>query len=334
MNVDTRSKLDEALALDLLRRMTRVRTFEARVGALAAAGELPGAVHLSIGQEAVAAGVCAALRDDDYVTSNHRGHGHILSKGGDVGRCMAELFARETGYCRGKGGSMHLASIDLGIIGANGIVGSGLPVATGAALSAKLRGSGQVSVCFFGDGAANEGAFHESLNLAAIWSLPVVYVCENNGWGELTPMQKVTARGTVVYRADGYGIPGVAVDGNDAFAVHATVSDAVERARRGEGPTLIEAITYRIREHAEGLERIFGKASTEEQLAHWGSLDPVDRVRSALEDAGVDAVTLDALTAEIEAEIDAAVEFAQASPKPPPESAFEDMWTDVPGGVA
>ena len=309
--------------------MLRIRRFEERVAALHSAGELVGAVHLYVGQEAVAGAVCAALRDDDYVASNHRGHGHIVAKGGEIARCMAELFGRKTGYCRGKGGSMHIADMALGIIGANGIVGAGIPIATGAGLSAKLRGSSQVAVCFFGDGASNEGAFHESLNLAAIWLLPVVYVCENNGWGEVTRMEKVTARGAIAPRAEGYGIPGVTVDGNDAVAVHTAATTAIARARAGDGPTLIEATTFRMHEHAQGLEMIVGRLRAEEELEAWRARDPIERLRATLEERGVDAGMIDSLDETITAEVEAAVEFALASPAPAPEAAFEDMWLEA-----
>jgi acetoin:2,6-dichlorophenolindophenol oxidoreductase subunit alpha len=333
MTVQERSEEDVQLGIELLRRMVRIRRFEERVRALHAAGSLLGAVHLYIGQEAVAAGVCSGLRDDDFVTSNHRGHGHVVAKGGDLMRCMAELFGRATGYCQGKGGSMHIADMSLGIIGANGIVGAGIPIATGAALSAQLRGTDQVSVCFFGDGAANEGSFHESLNLAAIWSLPVLFVCENNGWGEATRMERVTARGEIAPRADAYGIPGLTVDGNDPFAVHAVASEAVARARAGHGPTLIEAVTGRIYEHSQGVEMILGQTRTDEELAAWRARDPIDGLRVVLEAAGVDPASLDELDAEITAEVEAAVEFAQASPLPEAATAFTDVWAETAAGT-
>jgi pyruvate dehydrogenase E1 component alpha subunit len=247
---------------------------------------------------------------------------------------MAELFGRETGYCRGKGGSMHIADMALGIIGANGVVGAGIPIATGAGLSAKMRGTDQVSVCFFGDGASNEGTFHESLNLAAIWLLPVVYVCENNGWGEVTRMEKVTARAAIAPRAEGYGIPGFTVDGNDPAEVYAAANEAVTRARSGDGPTLIEAVTSRIHEHAEGLDMIVGQTRTDEEVDSWRSRDPISRLRTAVEDAGVDAAEIDSLDTAISAEVEAAVEFALASPAPPPESAFEDLWLEASAPTA
>ncbi|MCB0115343.1 MAG: thiamine pyrophosphate-dependent dehydrogenase E1 component subunit alpha, partial [Caldilineaceae bacterium] len=227
------SDLSSNAILDIYTRMLRIRRFEEQVGKLFAQGQLPGFVHLYVGEEAVGAGVCAALRDDDYIISTHRGHGHVIAKGGDFDRMMAELFGKATGYCKGKGGSMHIADFSIGMLGACGIVGGGIPVAVGAGLSAKTRGTDQVSVTFFGDGAANEGSFHESLNLASVLKLPVLFVCENNQYGEFTPSDKAMNIKDVAIRAAGYGIPGVIVDGTDALAVHEATQDAVARARRG-----------------------------------------------------------------------------------------------------
>jgi TPP-dependent pyruvate/acetoin dehydrogenase alpha subunit len=320
---------DTAIGLDLMRRMVRIRRFEERVQSLARAGEFPGVVHLYIGQEAVAAGACGALRNDDYITSNHRGHGHIIGKGGELSRSMAELYGRATGYCGGKGGSMHIADMALGIIGANGIVGAGIPIATGAALSARLRGTDQVSASFFGDGAANEGTFHESLNLAAIWSLPVVYICENNGYGEFSKTEDMTALGEIARRADAYGIPNTRVDGNDAFAVHAAMAEAVSRARSGKGPSVLEAVTYRIRSHCEGLEVVFPDAQPADEVEAWQARDPLQRHRDGLIAAGVGTAELDRIEAEVAAEVGAAVDFARASEQPDPSAALRDVWTEV-----
>jgi TPP-dependent pyruvate/acetoin dehydrogenase alpha subunit len=334
VSIQAAPPVDTRVGLEIMRRMLRIRRFEERVHTLSGAGELEGSVHLYIGQEAVAAGVCVALRDEDYITSTHRGHGHIMAKGGEIARSMAELFGRETGYCRGKGGSMHIADMGLGILGANGIVGAGLPIATGAGLSARLRGTDQVSVCFFGDGASNQGSFHESLNLAGVWSLPVIYVCENNGYGELTPMEDVTSRREIAPRADAYDIPGVLVDGNDAFAVHAAASEAVARGRAGEGPTLIEARTYRMHEHSEGMEVIFGQTRPQEEIDEWVARDPLSRTRTLLVGAGVGDAEIDNLDQAIQAEVEAAVEFARSSPLPPLSAAFTDMWLEVaPAGA-
>ena len=315
------------VGLGLMRRMLRVRRFEERTQALAATGEFPGVVHLYLGQEASGAGVCAALRDDDYITSTHRGHGHIVAKGGELARCMAELYGRDTGYCRGKGGSMHIADMGLGIIGANGIVGAGIPIAVGAALSAQLRKTDQVSVSFFGDGASNEGTFHEAMNLAAVWKLPVVFVCENNGYSELSRTEDVTALPEIARRADAYGIPAVRVDGNDGFAVYEAMVEAVERARAGNGPSLVETLTYRWRDHAEGLELAFPGNRPEDEIEEWRSQrDPIVRHRAALQEIGVDAAEIDAIDAAIVAEVEAAVEFAKSSPAPDPQEAFTDVW--------
>jgi len=326
---------DADVGRDLMRRMLRVRRFEERTQALAATGEFPGVVHLYIGQEASGAGVCGALRDDDYITSTHRGHGHIVAKGGELARCMAELYGRETGYCRGKGGSMHIADMGLGIIGANGIVGAGIPIATGAALSAQLRGTDQVSVSFFGDGAANEGTFHEAMNLAAIWKLPVIFVCENNGYGELSRTEDVTAFPQISRRAEAYGIPATVVDGNDAFAVHAAVAAAVARARAGEGPQFVETMTYRWRDHAEGLELAFPGNRPDAEIAEWQQRDPLVRHRAALLELGVTEGEIDELDAAITAEVEAAVEFARGSAVPELAEALTDVWLEpVAGGAS
>jgi acetoin:2,6-dichlorophenolindophenol oxidoreductase subunit alpha len=326
---------DVAAGRELMRRMLRVRRFEERTQALAAAGEFPGVVHLYIGQEASGAGTCAALRDDDYITSTHRGHGHIVAKGGELARCMAELYGRETGYCRGKGGSMHIADMGLGIIGANGIVGAGIPIAVGAGLSAQMRGTDQVSVSFFGDGASNEGTFHESMNLAAIWKLPVIFLCENNGYGELSRTEDVTAFPEISRRADAYGIPSAKVDGNDAFAVYEAVSAAVARARAGEGPQFVETFTYRWRDHAEGLELAFPGNRPESEIDEWRTQrDPITRHRGVLVALGVDEAEIDALDTAITAEVEDAVSFAKASAPPPISEAFTDVWLEPVGGSA
>jgi TPP-dependent pyruvate/acetoin dehydrogenase alpha subunit len=321
----TSTSNDTTLGIDLLRRMLRIRRFEERLAQLASAGE-PVTGHLYIGEEAVAAGVCTALRDDDYITSTHRGHGHIIAKGGDLGRCMAELYAKRTGYCGGKGGSMHIADMALGIIGANGIVGAGLPIASGAALASKLRGHDTVSIAFFGDGAANHGTLAESLNMAAVWSLPVIFVCENNGWAELSRTESLTA-GEIVARSEPYGVPGQQVDGNDALAVFEAASEAVDRAREGGGPSLIEAKTYRMREHNEALAR-FVALRRDGELETWRDRDPIERHRRRMIEDGAAEAELDALDCEVIAEVDAAVEFARASPSPDPEAAYTDMFAD------
>ena len=236
----------------MFRTMVRIRQFEERVSREFADGNIPGSVHLYIGEEAVATGAIAHLKKEDYIMSTHRGHGHLIAKGGEPNKMMAELFAKKTGYCLGKGGSMHIADLNIGMLGAAGIVGSGIPIATGAALSAQMRGTDQVTICFFGDGASNIGRFHEGVNLASVWNLPVVFICENNLWAVSVPTTLSLNVPNVADRAVGYGIPGVVVDGMDVTAVYETAGEAVTRARNGQGPTLIEAKTYRFRGHFEG----------------------------------------------------------------------------------
>jgi pyruvate dehydrogenase E1 component alpha subunit len=308
----------------MFERMLKIRHFEERVKNLFAAGELPGFVHLYLGQEAVAAGACAALRDDDYITSTHRGHGHIIAKGGDVKRMMAELYAKATGYNKGKGGSLHIADPTLGILGANGIVGAGIPIATGAALSAKLRKTDQVTICFFGDGAANQGTFHEAINLASAFDLPIVYVCENNLYAVGTRQSQVRKIEDIADRGTAYGMPGLAIDGNNVIAVHEATKEAVGRARAGEGPTLIECKTYRWRTHFEGEPDTYRPP---EEVKAWMKREPIAPYRSQLIESGV---LSEAEAAEIESavlrEIDEAVEFGRSSPSPKPESALEDLW--------
>jgi pyruvate dehydrogenase E1 component alpha subunit len=304
--------------------MLKIRHFETRVRDLFAAGEMPGFVHLYLGQEAVAAGACTALNADDFITSTHRGHGHIIAKGADMRYMMAELYGKATGYNKGKGGSQHIAWPGLGILGANGIVGAGMPIATGAAMSAKLRKSGQVAVCFFGDGASNEGAFHEALNLAAAFNLPVVYVCENNLYGVGTRQSRVRKIEDIAERAVGYGIAGLSVDGNSVIAVYEAVKEAVDRARAGSGPTLIECKTYRWRTHFEGETDTY---RPREEVDAWLKREPIAPSRTFLIERDV---VSEHEAGEIEnriiREVDEAVEFARTSPLPEPEAALEDLW--------
>lgn len=264
--------------------MWAVRLFEEAVDSLFARGLMHGTMHLSIGQEASAVGACAALRPTDYITSTHRGHGHCIGKGADLTRMMAELLAKQSGYCRGRGGSMHIADVETGNLGANGIVGGGIPIAAGAALAAKMRGEDRVVMCFFGDGATNEGAFHEAVNLAAIWQLPVVFVCENNKYGMSFSTEKSMAVDNVSDRASAYGIPGVTVDGNDIDAVYAVAQEAVDRARRGEGPTLMETITYRWKGHSKSDKNLY---RTKEEIEQWKNDDPIVAFEQKLEELGV-----------------------------------------------
>ena len=308
----------------MLRTMLLIRAFEERAEALYGLGRVHGTMHLSIGQEAVAAGVCAALRPDDYILSTHRGHGHCLAKGADVRRVMAEFLGKETGYCRGRGGSMHIADVGSGNLGANGIVAGGLPISTGVGLSIQLRKSSQVCVAFFGDGAAHEGAFHESLNLAAIWRLPVVYVCENNQYAMSMPVRKAMAVPTVAARAAAYGMPGVTADGMDALAVHAAAEEAVARARAGEGPTLLECLTYRFRGHSRSDRQRY---RSREEVEAWRQRDPIPRLVRRMVDEGLlteqDAAGLEA---EARAAVEEAVRFAEASPEPDPATLLDGVY--------
>ncbi len=317
--------------LDIYTRMLRIRRFEEQVGKLFAQGQLPGFVHLYIGEEAVGAGVCAALRDDDYIISTHRGHGHVIAKGGDFNRMMAELFGKAAGYCKGKGGSMHIADFEIGMLGACGIVGGGIPVAVGAGLSAVSRGTDQVSVTFFGDGAANEGSFHESLNLASVLKLPVIFVCENNQYGEFTPSDKAMNIKDVALRAQGYGIPGVIADGVDALEMFRVASEAVARARAGEGPTLIEAKTHRKGGHAEGEEAFLAgqqyRSAEEREAAR--SKDPLLRLHDYMvEQQVVPGETLETLDQNIVQSVEEAVAFARASADPDESILFADLWVE------
>lgn len=303
------------------RTMVRIRLFEERVQELFLARKLPGFVHLYLGQEAVAAGVCAALRPDDYITSTHRGHGHAVAKGVPLDRLMAELYGKSTGACRGFGGSMHVADFGLGMLGANGIVAAGCGIATGAALSAQLRDSGQVAVAFFGDGGINKGTFHEAANFAGAKRLPVVFVCENNHYAQFTAFQRTTSVDDLARRAEGYGFPGVTADGNDAIAVHGAAEQAVERARAGEGPTLLNLETYRYGGHYVGDAEDY---RTKDEVEAWRELDPVPRLELRLQLSEAERV---AIWEEIAAEVAAAERFAEESPDPDPESALATVMT-------
>jgi len=324
----TQTTQSTELALELYERMILIRAFEQKVQRLFKLGKLPGFVHLYIGEEAVAVGACSALRDGDRITSTHRGHGHLIAKGADVERMMAELFGRRSGYCKGKGGSMHIFDFGLGILGANGIVGGGIPIATGAALSDSVLGRDHVTIAFFGDGAANQGVLHEAMNLSAVWSLPVVYLCENNQYTEWMRTEDITA-GRIADRAHAFGIPGVQVDGNDVFAVRETVRAAVERAREGEGPSLIEAVTYRHLAHNEGEEVFSGVYRPPEEVEAWKARDPVVALRRRLEhELDVAAGDLDALEQGERERIELAVKAAEASAFPAPAEALEDLFAE------
>lgn len=312
----------------ILERMLKIRRFEEKLKEIHRQS-VPGLVHLYIGEEAVAVGVCANLTKADIITSTHRGHGHTIAKGASMKLMMAELFGRESGLCKGKGGSMHVADAGLGILGANGIVSGGVTLATGAGLAAKMKGDGSVSVCFFGDGAANQGGVYESLNLAGAWSLPVIFVCENNLYHEFSPSAPVTA-GAIADRAAGFGMPGHAVDGMDVLAMYRAANEAVERARRGEGPTLLEAKTYRFEAHDEGEFALIGTTyRTEEEVARWKARDPLAQFQAwLLENGHKTQAQIDALEREIQQELEEAVAFAEDSAWPAPEQAFQHVFAD------
>ncbi len=320
--------------VELLRLALTIRLFEESIKKQLQAGLIPGSVHLSIGHEGAIVGACSALAADDYIIGTHRSHGHPIAKGSDLGRLMAELMGRVDGVCKGKGGSMHLTDHSVGVMGESGIVGGGLPLAAGAALSAKVLGDGRVCLCFFGDGASSEGTFHESLNLAAIWKLPVVYLCENNLYGATTPARNVLSVEDVADRAQGYGIPGEVVDGQDAERVHEAVLRAVARARRGEGPSLIEAKTYRYGEHAEGLMIPVAYRDAEE-VERWKKRDPIEILRSRLIVEGIlTEADCEALANRVQEEVDRAAEFAEQSPHPEASAAFEDIYSNpIEGGA-
>jgi pyruvate dehydrogenase E1 component alpha subunit len=317
--------------LEMMRRMLLIRRFDERVEELSEAGEIVGPVHLYFGEEAVAVGTCVALRNDDFVTGNHRSHGHPIAKGSAINRIMAELYGKTTGICRGKGGSMHLADFGVGQLGESGVVGSAIPIAVGAALGSKLQNTGRIVVSFFGDGALGQGILYESMNLASIWKLPVVFVCENNGYAVSSHISTTIAAASekVANLSHPFQIPGVQVDGQDVVAVYAAVSTAAERARAGEGPSFIEAVTYRYSEHAIGLGRAMWKHyRTEDEIAQWQSRDPVRLFQARLASDGLlPAVEFDRMDQQIKSEVAAAVEFARESPEPEPEELYTDMYS-------
>ena len=317
-------KYPKEFLFDLYRAMALQRRFDTRVGELFKEGKVVGTTHMSVGQEASDVGACKALKDDDFITSTHRGHGHILAKGGDPGKVMAELFGRETGYCRGRGGSMHVADVRLGILGANGIVGAGLPIACGSGLASKYRGESSVTACFFGDGASNHGTFHESLNMAAIWKLPVIFVCENNGYAVSVPIASSSNTPTISERSAAYGMPGVTIDGNDVLKVYETMTEFVERARGGEGPGLIECLTFRHYGHNYGDT---GWYRPESYLAEADEKDALKRFARRLLDHGSTQAELDEIEARVEKTLDEAVAYADQSPWPAPETAWDGVYS-------
>jgi TPP-dependent pyruvate/acetoin dehydrogenase alpha subunit len=318
-------KVKRETLLELYRTMLTIRLFEDRIVDLYARGEVPGLAHLYIGEEAVAAGICAALRENDYITSTHRGHGHVIAKGAELKPMMAELFGKKSGYCKGKGGSMHIADMNIGIMGANGIAGGGLPIAVGAGWSAKWRKTDQVTACFFGDDSSNNGTFHESLNLASLYKLPVIFVCENNLYGISTCQIKHQPIGDIAIRSTSYNMPGVVVDGNDVLDVYQAAGKAVKRARAGEGPTLIECKTYRWRGHHEGDPNQGARYRTKDEIDEWKKKCPVERFAKKLIDEQITKKKLAEIEKQVIAEIDAAVAFARESAFP----AVAEMHDDV-----
>ena len=316
--------IEKEKLISMFRTMVKIRCFEERVAKEFKEGHIPGFLHLYIGEEAIATGACANLRPDDYITSTHRGHGHVIAKGGKTAPMMAELYGKKTGYNKGKGGSMHIADVTIGILGANAIVGAGIPIAGGAALSAKLRGTDQVAICFMGDGATNTSRFHEGVNLASILELPIVYVIENNEYAESTHVSYAMKAPTIAERAAAYGIPGKTVDGYDVRAVYEAVAEAVTRARKGEGPTLIECKACRQHGHFEGDPQVY---RTKEELDECKKKDPIPRFKKELIEMGVlTEKEVDDVYREMDEEMEKAVKFAEESPLPEPEEALIGVY--------
>ncbi len=316
--------LPESRLKEMLLQMYLIRTFEEKADELYALGKVHGTMHLSIGQEAMAVGAIAALRPEDYILSTHRGHGHCIAKGADVKLMMAEFMGKETGYCRGRGGSMHIADMEGGNLGANGVVGGGIGMAVGAGLSIKMRDTGQVMLCFFGDGAANRGIFHEALNMAAIWTLPVVYLCENNQYGMSMSVERALPIEDIADRAAAYKMPGVVVDGNDVLAVYEATLEAVERARSGGGPSLIEGKTYRWKGHSKSDQERY---RTKEEVEAWKERCPIRRFRARLiNERVIDETEASRMAEEARRLIEEAVAFAEASPEPAVETILEGVY--------
>jgi pyruvate dehydrogenase E1 component alpha subunit len=310
--------------VEMLKKMLEIRFFEEKVFELYAQNLVPGTIHLYLGEEAVAVGVCSTLRKDDYITSTHRGHGHCIAKGAEIERVMAEILGKKTGYCKGKGGSMHIADFTIDMLGATAVVGAGIPIAVGAGLSVKLSGTDHVVACFFGEGASNQGTFHESINMASTWKLPVIFVCENNLYAMGTHQSRVMAIGNIADRAVAYGIPGIVADGNDVLAVYEATQKAVERARKGMGPTLIECKTYRHKGHSRVDP---AKYRPKEEVQEWLAKDPIKRLRERLLQANtLTLAEVQQIEKEVSAQIEAAVKFATESPYPVPEEALEDVY--------
>lgn len=319
--------ISNSKVIDMYKTMLKIRKFEEVAMNASAEGRIPGFIHLYIGEEAVATGVCANLNDNDYITSTHRGHGHIVAKGGNLRFMMAELFGKATGYCKGRGGSMHIADATKGILGANGIVGAGHDLALGAGLSAQYRGTDQVCICFFGDASTNQGTFHEALNMASVWKLPIVFVCENNGYGISTSQKRHQAIKDVADRGAAYNVPGVVVDGNDVFAVYEAAAEAIKRARESKGPTIVECKTYRQRGHFEGDPCTY---KPKEEQEEWVKKDPIPRFEKYILENGIlSEEGIKEVQADIDNQIKEAVEFADNSPQPELKVALEDVYSDI-----
>ncbi len=316
--------IEKKRLLHIYKTMNEIRDFEMKALSFFEQNKLRGSVHLYVGEEAIAATICSQLRDTDYITSTHRGHGHCIAKGAELGKSMAELMGKATGYCKGRSGSMHIADFTKGNLGANAIVGGGIGIATGAALAAKLRGSDQVAVSFFGDGASNEGTFHEAINLAAVWKLPVIFICENNLFGISVPVSESTSVEDISVRAASYNIPGYTVDGNDVLAIDEVFAKAVARAKAGDGPTLIECKTYRWLGHWTGDPQVY---RTREEVEAWKEKDAIRRLREYMVAEGiVKAEELDAIEAQSKVDVDSAAEFALSSPEPDPATVTDDVF--------
>lgn len=328
---ELKGRYEPTLLIDMFRLMNLIREFELRAIEERRGGLIPGFIHSCVGQEATAVGASLALNADDVITSTHRGHGHLIGKGGEARYMMAELAARSPGYCKGRGGSLHLSDFKLGILGANGIVGGGIPIAVGAALGFKVRGDKRIALAFFGDGATNEGSFHEAANHAGVWKLPVIFFCENNLYGEGTHITRSTPITDLVIRAAGYGFHGVVVDGNDVLAVYDAVAEAARRARAGEGPTFIEAKTYRTRGHYEGDPQVY---RTVEEVESWKRKDPIPAFRAKLIKSGVvDEGTLEEIQGQVMVQVEDAVVFATSAEKPKPEDALAGVYADTHDGL-
>jgi len=319
-----KQEYSKEMLLRMYENMVRIRKFEEKASECFAKGMLAGNIHVCIGQEAGAVGTCEALEKTDFITSTHRGHGHCIAKGAKTDKMMAEIFGKETGYCHGKGGSMHIADINLGILGANGIVGAGIPIATGSGMTSKIKKTNEVTLAFFGDGASNTGAFHESINMAAAWKLPVVYLCENNQYGVSVNIHTVTNTDNIAVRAKAYDIPGTTVDGNDVLAVYESVKKAVKYAREGNGPSIVECMTFRMHGHYEGDP---AKYRPKEVTEEWKRKDPINAFKTYLLDDGVEESELTAVEEAMDMEIQEAYKFAQSSPYPNTSDVLEDNYS-------